>query len=163
MPTDVWMLLRRDHDELERALAVLVEPGSSALELCDAIEAVHLGLAAHTEAERAMLHAALDSARPPAAVYALCAQVVAAHRSQHRTLASLETARRGTDAWRELAAQLRSLIGRHAEHESGCVLPALRVHLPNETYSLLAGSYASARLRALGTVPIAIFGDDELS
>ena len=162
MTADLLTLLRRDHDELGRALAVMVEPRSSDRDLCDAIGSVHLGLAVHTEAERAMLRAALESAHPPGSVYELCAQVVGAHLSQERALASLDNARRGTAAWRELAAQLRSLFDHHDEHEFAQVIPALRESLSNEAYGALAGSYASARLRALGTVPIALIFEDDV-
>jgi hypothetical protein len=157
---DVLALLRRDHDELERALAVMTAPGASDRELRDALEGVHVGLAAHAEAEAAILRSMLDVVHPPALVYLLCSQVIAAHLAQEGALVSLEKTRPGSEAWRERAMHLRNLIDHHAEHESACVLPALRDYLPPEIYGSLAGRYASARLRAMGTVPIAVIVEE---
>jgi hypothetical protein len=156
---DVHSLLRRDHDELERVLQIMIAPSSTEPELREALEAVHVGLAAHAEAESVMLRAMLDVAHPPALVYLLCSQVVAAHLAQEGALVSLEATRPGTQAWRDRAAHLRNLIDHHDEHESACVLPALRDYLPSDVYTRLAGSYASARLRALGTIPIPVIDD----
>jgi hypothetical protein len=153
---DVLALLCRDHTELERVLQVMIAPASPEAELREALEAVHVGLSAHAEAEGVMLRAMLDRSHPPALVYLLCSQVVAAHLAQEGALVSLEASRPGTQQWRDRAAHLRNLIDHHDLHERSCVLPALRDYLPRDIYQRLASSYASARLRALGTVPIPV-------
>ncbi len=160
---DVLALLHRDHDELERALTELGIADRSERELRDTLDAIRVGLAAHAEGEGLMMRAMLSNAHPPALVYLLCSQVIAAHLAQEGALAALEQARPGSRAWRERAAHLKNLIDHHDEHESACVLPALRDYLPSDVYNTLAGSYASARLRALGTVPMKIVSDDELA
>jgi hypothetical protein len=53
------------------------------------------------------------------------------------------------------------LIDHHDQHEAACVVPALRDYLPVDVYRSLAATYASARLRALGTVPMRTVRIDE--
>lgn len=105
----------------------------------------------------------LEVVHPPALVYLLCSQVVAAHIAQRGALADVENTRRGSPAWRDRARHLRNLIAYHDEHESACVMPALRDYIPHPVYRTLAGSYATARLRALGTQPLPIFIDEPIA
>jgi hypothetical protein len=156
---DVLVLLRRDHAELVKALGVLASIGATDRELREALDAVRIGLAAHVEGEGAMLREALEREHPPAFVYLLCSQVLGAHLAQEGALHALERTRRGGPAMRERALHLRALIDHHADHEKACVVPALRDYLPTEAYAALAAAYASARLRALGTIPIAILDE----
>ncbi|HEU0036658.1 MAG TPA: hypothetical protein VFQ53_38860 [Kofleriaceae bacterium] len=151
---DVLTLVRRDHDELDQALRVMSESIASERELREAQEAVELGLAAHVEGEGRALRGVLELTQPPALVYLLCSQLMTAHVAQEAALVQLKQARIGTASWRERAAQLRALVRQHHAHEEACVLPALRDYVPRATYAGLAGRYATARLRSLGTIPM---------
>jgi hypothetical protein len=151
---DVLVLLRRDHAELGRALRVLTALDASEPALAEALEAVQLGLLAHAAGEGRLIHALLEEAHPPAFVYLLCSQVIAAHFAQEAALAALERTRPGSPAFRERAAHLAELIRHHDEHEAACVIPALRDHLSPTMYDELSRSYSTGRLRALGTIPL---------
>lgn len=145
MPTDFLTLLRRDHADLQDELTQLLDPSASFADMRTALDGVRLGLIAHAEAEDIVLGAF----ELVPALEILIAQARAAHVLQERALAALVTATPQTTTWRDRAFQLRSLVEYHAAQEEACLLPALREHVPADGYRMLAGRFATQRLRQL--------------
>jgi hypothetical protein len=77
------------------------------------------------------------------------AQARAAHLAQEATLSALVSARPRTQAWCDRAQHLRELVEYHAAQEETHLLPALREYAGGETYSQLAGLFATERMRQL--------------
>lgn len=160
MSTDLFDLLRRDHDDLERELERLVDPTATLAQLCASIDEVRLGLLAHSDAEDIVLGrfeyptalaggTGTDLLREAQGILpTLVAEVHAAHRLQHRGLSALVTSRPATFGFRERAHQLLHLIREHAIEEEALLRPALRSHARAD-YAELAGQYATERLRQL--------------
>lgn len=147
MPTDFLTLLHRDHDDLQRGLAQLLET-SSIDQLRSTLDGVRLGLVAHAEAEDIVLYQALTRAHASRALAVLVEDAHAAHVAQEAALGSLVCAVPGTADWRDAVLYLRDLVHDHAEHEETRLLPALRERMPR-VYEALAGEFATERLRQL--------------
>ena len=145
MPTDFVTLLRRDHRDLQHELTQLLDPESETSDLRTALDGVRLGLLAHAEAEDIVLG---RFERIPA-LQVVLAQARAAHLAQEGTLSALVSSRPRTQQWCDRAQHLRELVEYHADQEETHLLPALRQHAPQETYSQLAGLFATERLRQL--------------
>ncbi|MBA3457539.1 MAG: hypothetical protein H0T42_30945 [Deltaproteobacteria bacterium] len=145
MPTDFVTLLRRDHHDLQHELTQLLDPDTGIADLRSALDGVRLGLIAHAEAEDIVL-GRLERVGP---LQVVLAQARAAHLAQEGTLSALVRARPQTQQWRDRAHHLRELVEYHAVQEEKYLLPALRQHAPVETYSQLAGLFATERMRQL--------------
>lgn len=145
MPTDFVTLLRRDHRDLQLELTQLLDPETRPAELRMALDGVRLGLIAHAEAEDIVL--GRFEHIPPLQV--VLAQARAAHLAQEGTLSALVSSRPRTQAWCDRAQHLRELVEYHAAQEEVHLLPALRQHASVETYSQLAGLFATERMRQL--------------
>lgn len=145
---DLSLLVARDHDQLDRAIARLVVVGMSPYERKTALESARVGLATHADGEAAVLHAAIEHVVAPQDFAGLVAQVLAAHRTQESILRRMDHhADRGD--WVCCAVRLRRSVRAHAEHEQTIVMGALRRALPALEYQRLASSYASEKIRAL--------------
>lgn len=145
MPTDLDTLLRRDHRDLQAELTQLLDPETGTADLRMALDGVRLGLYAHAEAEDIVL----GQLECVPALQVVLAQARAAHLAQEGTLTALVSARPRTLEWCDRAQHLRDLVEYHAAQEAMLLLPALRQHAPVETYSQLAGRFATERLRQL--------------
>jgi len=145
MATDFVTLLHRDHADLQKELALLLDPNATVAELRGSLDGVRLGLTAHVEAEDIVL--ARFEAIPPLDV--LIAQSRTAHLAQEGALSALVSARPGTGLWRDRANHLRELVRHHAAQAEQLLIPGLRTHLPRELYDALAGEFATERLRQL--------------
>lgn len=143
MAVEFVTLLQRDHGDLQQELTRLLDPMITLGELRDALDGVRLGLTSHAEAEDIVL----GRFEVVCELAPLVARAHAAHEAQHRALVALLTTLPGTTAWRDRACQLRELIARHAADEEATLIPALRRHVA--AYALLAGAFASERLRQL--------------
>jgi hypothetical protein len=144
---DLSLLVARDHDQLDHAIARLVVVGVSPYERKTALESARVGLATHADGEATVLHAALEHVTSPQDFAGLVAQVLAAHRTQESILRRMDHhADRGD--WVCCAVRLRRSLRAHAEHEQTVVMGALRRSLPPHEYQRLAGSYASEKVRA---------------
>ncbi|HUJ62629.1 MAG TPA: hemerythrin domain-containing protein [Kofleriaceae bacterium] len=148
MATDFLALLRRDHDDLERALAVLVQPTATFDQIRTALDGIRLGLTAHAEAEDIVLARGFADVSLVRELETLIGASRAGHLAQEGALASLMCAPPATPGWRDRARHLRVLVAEHASWEERNVLPTLKALAP-EAYGLLAGAFATERLRQL--------------
>lgn len=146
---DLALLVARDHEQLDRAIALLVEPRATPEDRRTALDAARVSLATHADGEAKVLHAALSHVAAPQDFAGLVAQVLAAHRTQESILRRMDHhADRGD--WVCAAVRLRRSLLAHAEHEQTIVMGALRRCMPPLEYQRLAGTYASERMRAAG-------------
>jgi hypothetical protein len=145
MPTDFMTLLRRDHSDLTKELTQLLDPTATIAQLRSSLDGVRLGLTAHAEAEDIVL--ARFAIIPALQLYV--EQARAAHLAQEGALSALVTARPGTTNWRDRAYHLRELVHHHAQQEEKFLLPALRQHAAEDEVAMLAGAFATERLRQL--------------
>jgi hypothetical protein len=145
MPADFLTLLQRDHSDLQQELTRLLEPTATAAELRSSLDGVRLGLVAHAEAEDIVL--SRFEVIPELQVFVTQART--AHFAQEGALSSLVTMRPGTASWRDRARHLRDLVAHHARQEETFLMAALKMHAPEEELRVLAGAFATERLRQL--------------
>jgi hypothetical protein len=136
------MLLRRDHDDLDKGLITLLDRSKTIGQIRTALDGVRLGLTAHAEAEDIVFSVALQ--RCPSVVE----DAAHAHRQQELALAALVCTPVRTVDWYRRAAALLELVRDHAQHEEANVLPVIRELAP-DVYPTLAGKFATERLRQL--------------
>lgn len=151
MPADVLLLLHRDHEDLDRVLAAMLEPATSAVECVGLLEALRIGFTAHASAHGTVLQRLAEDRESPPHLRVLLAAVLDEHREQSRSLAILATLRPGSAAWTTRALELRVLMLDHASREDS-VRAALCDQLDSPTRTLLARDYAGERLRRFGLV-----------
>lgn len=150
MTIDVCALVRRDHDDLDRTLAALLED-KGAREHHDLLDGLRIGLVAHVSAESAVLASMIMRAQPPQVVRQIARAVESEHRGQLVALDRLSAERVGSSAWLERVLELRVLILDHAGRAD--YFPStLRDHVTPAHLRMLAGEYATERLRALAAL-----------
>jgi hypothetical protein len=145
MGTDILTLLRRDHEDLDKGLATLLDRTKSIGQIRNALDGVRLGLTAHAEAEDIVFSIALQ--RTPR-LQVIVSEAADAHRQQELALAALIVTPVGTREWYQRSAGLRGLVKEHARYEEASVLPAIQDLAP-DVYPGLAGKFATERLRQL--------------
>lgn len=148
MATDILALLKRDHEELARAIDELLDRSTTLAQIRTALDGARLGLTAHAEAEDIVFAYAVRHSSQPRALAVVVDEASQSHKLQEVALASLVCAPLGTPAWYDSAAWLRGLVMNHATYEEKHVIPAIRDLAPN-VYKELAGRFATERLRQL--------------
>ncbi len=146
---ELSLLLARDHDQLDRAIAFLIEPTASEDDRQSALDAARVSFAAHADAEAAVLYEALTHVVAKPDMAGLVAQVLAAHRTQESILRRMDV-RAKQDDWMCATIRLRRTLLVHAEQEQATIMRTLRDCLPIAEYQRLAGAYATQKMRALG-------------
>ena len=147
MGMDFLALLRRDHHELDRGLAALVQPPDPGAELRGTLDGVRLGLGAHVAAEDIVLSRALERCADRAALEPLIERARRAHHAQERAFSALLCVHPRTLAWRARAVRLRALVRDHASAEEATLVPSLRT--APDLYASLAAAFATERLQQL--------------
>jgi hypothetical protein len=150
MAVDLCELLRNDHDDLDRALAAMVDPITSPRELSNLLEVVQLALAVHSAAEARVLELMLSQIPIPRSLGLVAQQVQTEHAAQRGAATALTHIRPGSIGWYSHANGLRRLVLDHAERADW-------QHIPIVLQRSLAAEYATERMRVLGTAaPLAI-------
>jgi len=156
MGIDVCALVRRDHDDLDRALGEMVDPRTSPKELATLLDVFRLALAVHTAAEAKVLDALLARITGPRTLNMLALQTRVEHVAQRAAADALVGARPGSIGWYDGALELRVTVMDHAARAEQTRW-TLEDHVPIEVQRLLAGEYATERMRVLAsTSPIAL-------
>jgi hypothetical protein len=146
---DLGQLLARDHEQLDRAIAFLMEPSTQVVDRRAALDAARVSFAAHADAEAAVLYAALDHVcEGKHDIAALVAEVLASHRVQESILRRMDASAR-TDDWMCATVRLRRTLHVHAGEEQTRLLRSLREQIPACEFQRLAGGYAAEKMRAL--------------
>ena len=144
MIPDVYALVRRDHDDLDRGLAAMVDPMTPAHELGTLLDVVKLALAVHVAAETSVFRPLL--ATP--SLQRVAAEARHEHARQQAALDLLALARPASDTWYARALELRVLVLDHAQ-QAELVRWVLQDHVPAPVLRRLAADYATERMRVL--------------
>ncbi|MBV8757397.1 MAG: hypothetical protein JO257_08990 [Deltaproteobacteria bacterium] len=149
-------LVRRDHDDLDRALGAMVDPRTSPKELAALLDVFRLALAVHTAAEAKVLQALLARVVGPRTLHMLALQTRVEHVAQRAAADALVGARPGSIGWYDGALELRVSVMDHAARAEQTRW-TLEDHVPGDVQRVLAGEYATERMRVLAsTSPIAL-------
>jgi hypothetical protein len=146
---ELGQLLVRDHEQLDRVFAFLLEPSVSVIDRENALDAARVSFAAHADAEAVVLTSALQHVAVKQDLAGLVAQILAEHRIQESILRRMDSGTRRDD-WLCAAVRLRRSSRSHGEHEQSVIMRALRECVPVAEYQRLAGFYAAEKMRALG-------------
>lgn len=147
MSLDVCALVRRDHDDLDRALAAMVDPATPPKELGNLLDVFRLALAVHSAAEARVLELLVPGDRQ---VSSLAMNARIEHISQRSAADLLVGARPGSIGWYDGALELRVLVLDHAARAEQ-LRWTLEDHVPLRTQRQLAAEYATERLRVLAS------------
>ena len=156
MGLDVCALVRRDHDDLDRALGAMVDPKTSPKELASLLDIFRLALAVHTAAEAKVLDALLQRVKGPRTLNMLALQTRIEHVAQRAAADALVGIRPASIAWYDGALELRVTVMDHAARADQTRW-TLEDHVPVDVQRALAGEYATERMRVLAsTSPLAL-------
>jgi hypothetical protein len=150
MMLDVCALVRRDHEDLDRALVAMVDPLTPPAELSNLLDVFRLALAVHSAAEANVLDALVDWGGSPRTLGILAMQTRVEHAAQRAAAESLSMLRPASIAWYSHALELRVLVldhGSRAEHMRW----TLDEIVPASIQQGLAGHYATERMRVLAS------------
>jgi hypothetical protein len=142
--------VRRDHDDIDRAFAAMVDPATPPKELSNLLEVLQLALAVHTAAEAKVMELLLARSQGPRTLSMLVTQTRLEHVAQRAGVESLTRIRPASIAWYEYALELRVLVLDHAGRAEQ-LRWTFEDHVPFHLQRLLGSEYATERLRVLGT------------
>ena len=148
MLQDVCALVRRDHEDLDRGLAAMVDLRTPVAELMTLLEVFKLGLAVHIAAESRILASLLRAAPEAKPLQRIATMIRHEHVEQQATSDSLAAFCPGTEAWYARALELRILVLDHSTR-ADVQRWTLQDLVPVATHRSLAGEYAAERLRVL--------------
>src|SRR3954466_8142164 len=111
---DVCALVRRDHDDLDRALNAMVDPHTAPVELSNLLDVFRLAHAVHSAAESKVMDTMLARAGGPRTLSILAMQARVEHVAQRAAADALGLVRPGSIAWYSQALELRVLVLDHA-------------------------------------------------
>ena len=156
MGNDVCALVRRDHDDIDRAFSAMVDPATPPKELSNLLEVLRLALAVHSAAEAKVLELLLTRAEGPRSLPSLASQSRLEHVAQRAAADAMTRLRPGSIGWYEHTIELRVLVLEHAVRADTWRWSLLE-HVSPELSQVLVGEYATERLRVLAsTSPLAL-------
>ncbi len=156
MGNDVCALVRRDHDDIDRAFSAMIAPATPTKELPNLVEILRLALAIHAAAEAKVLALLLARTDGPRTLPSLVRQARLDHIDQLAATDALLRLEPGSIDWYELAIELRATVLEHALR-ADLLRWTLFDHVSPELQADLGSQYATERMRALATTsPLAI-------
>jgi hypothetical protein len=150
MPADLGELICRDHDDLDRSLVALLRC-SSPREVAPLIDAMRIGLGAHTAAQAAVLRDLMGPVASSRLVAESVRTILDEHRKQARDVAALGALRVGTSEWQDALLELRIAILDHKAREE-FIAVTLFDHVGPMMRRSLARVYATERLRRFASL-----------
>lgn len=156
MGNDVCVLVRRDHDDIDRAFSAMIDPATPPKELSNLLEILRLALAVHSAAEAKVLDLLLTRAEGPRSLPSLASQSRLEHVAQRSAADALTRLRPGSLGWYEHTIELRVLVLEHAVRADQLRWTVLE-HVSPELQKLMGSEYATERMRVLAsTSPLAL-------
>lgn len=162
MIPDVCALMRRDHDDLDRGLAAMVDPMTPIDELSALTDIVRLALAVHIAAETKVFQSLVIALPEPLPLRLVHAQTRDDHTRQTHALDALALTRPGSDAWFARALELRVLVLDHTQRAE-LIRWALQDHVPASMHRALASDYATERMRVLARTSPVLLAREQLA
>lgn len=149
MGLDLCGWVRRDHDDLDRALSCMCDAATPPKELANLVEVFRLALAVHSATEAHVLDLLLTRVGGPRTLSMIVTHTRIEHSAQRVAAERLLQIRPASLAWYEHAIALRDLVLDHASR-SDRARWTFNDHLPAELHEALATEYARERMRVLG-------------
>jgi hypothetical protein len=149
MGNDVCALVRRDHDDLDRGLAAMVDAATPPDELTSLLDVFRLALAVHTAAEARVFELLLGRVSSRSLTSAV-SQARREHVAQRAAAEALVQVRPGSISWYEHALDLRVAVVEHAGRAEQ-LRWTFDDHVPLDVLRALASEYATERLRVLSS------------
>ncbi len=150
MGIDVSALMQRDHEDIDRAFAAMVDPATAPNQMIWLLECARLAMAVHSAAELKVMDG-LARRRETSPIFQLLAmQSRQEHAAQRAAAEELATVRPATIRWYERAFEVRSSAAEHAgraDHLRWTLLD----HVPAALRAAAAAEYATERLRVLAS------------
>jgi hypothetical protein len=147
---DVCALVRRDHEDMDRAFAAMVDPVTPPNELSNLLDVMRLALAVHTAAEAKVLELLLARMTLPRTLGMLVTQTRLEHVAQRAGVDALTRIRPASLAWYEYALELRVLVLDHSGRADQ-LRWTLEDHVPHDLQRRLGSEYATERMRVLAS------------
>ncbi|HEY1555812.1 MAG TPA: hypothetical protein VGF94_13330 [Kofleriaceae bacterium] len=141
--------MRRDHDDLDRALVIMVDEATRPDDLAVMLDVFRLALAVHVAAEATVFEVLLARIDGPRALTMLVAQARDEHGAQYHAAERPAKARPASIDWYSRALELRVLVLDHAARAE-LTRWTLQEHVPVAIHRALASGYATERMRVLG-------------
>jgi hypothetical protein len=152
--SDLHALMRRDHDDLDRGLAVMVDRATPLADLGAMLDVVKLALAVHVAAEAKVFDVLLATIPTSVALRDLATTARDEHALQQRAIDVLSEMPLGSEPWFARTVELRVHLLDHATRE---LAVSLHDHAPAAVMNALAREYATERMRVLArTAPVAL-------
>jgi hypothetical protein len=148
MGLDLCGWVRRDHDDLDKALAGMCDAATPPKELANLVEIFRLALAVHSATEAHVLDLMLTRVDGPRALSMIVTHTRVEHSAQCVAAERLLEIRPASLKWYEHATALRDLVLDHA-CRSDRARWTYQDHLKPDIYNALAIEYAHERMRVL--------------
>lgn len=156
MGIDVSALMQRDHEDIDRAFAAMVDPATAPTEMVWLLECARLAMAIHSAAELKVMDSLARRRDMPPIIGLLAMQSRQEHVAQRGAVDDLASVRPATIRWYDKAFDLRASAADHAgraEHLRWTLLD----HVPPEIRVAIASEYVTERMLVLSsTEPLAI-------
>ena len=145
MPNDVCELVRRDHDDIERAVTEMVDPQRTPAELAESLDTLRLVLAVHIASQAKVFDALRAHGRDLGILKLVAMQEHDDHVGQRNLVRALLQTRPASLAWYDLALRLRIAILDH-DFRADQDVWSMREHVSPELRTQLAELYATQRM-----------------
>jgi hypothetical protein len=162
MGYDVCALVRRDHDDIDRAFAAMVDPATPPHELTNLLDIVLLALAVHAAAEAKVFETLLATCTGPRTLSMIATQTRTEHAAQRAATEALTRIRPASIGWYDHTIELRILVLEHATRADQLRYTLLD-HVPPTLERSLGCEYATERMHVLAsTSPLMFSAEREL-
>ncbi|HSN31000.1 MAG TPA: hypothetical protein VLT45_32160 [Kofleriaceae bacterium] len=145
--------MQRDHEDIDRAFAAMVDPATEPNEMIWLLECARLAMAVHSAAELKVMDslARRRDVSPMSPIFELLAmQSRQEHAAQRAAADDLTTVRPATIRWYDKAFEVRATAAEHAgraDHLRWTLLD----HVPADVRAAAAAEYATERMRVLAS------------
>jgi len=148
---DYCALVRRDHDDMDCALAMMVDAATPPQRLPELLDVFRLALAVHLVADQYVLDTLLAvETRPRDALRWSASQLRREHALQHALADELAHGDPSVPRWCERVQQLRTSLRDHTSRHD-YMRTSLETHVSASQRRQLASRFATERMRALAT------------
>jgi len=156
MGIDVSALMKRDHEDIDRAFAAMLDPVTAPNEMIWLLECVRLAMAVHSAAELQVMDSLARRRGGPPILELLATQSRQEHAAQRAAVEDLASVRPATIRWYDKVFDVRVHLAEHAgraDHLQWTLLD----HVSADLRAAMAAEYATERMRVLAsTSPHAI-------
>jgi hypothetical protein len=150
LTVDIFTLMRRDHDDIDRGFAAMASAGTSVQDLGSLVEVVRLALSVHSAAQAKVMETLLSAIPRSPWIDDVVTRARTEHIAQRVQCDKLTAIEPGTNQWYEQAIELRAVMLHHVAHSEQSHRK-LRDEIPVELRRRLASEYATERMRVLAS------------